>query len=313
MKTKNSIFRCIGLDIKRGLSNRRFWAVLGVFSVIFVVHMMLDAVWPLSQYYNGGEKALTEEYGGRLFTLLQEISRLNDMILFSNYFPFLGSVAYAYTVIDDRRNRYCMQLIQKSGFSNYYWGRMISSGILGGLLGALCMGAICLLAAVFTTWNPFISDAAEFLREWEMEIERMNGNTEWLMYFGWGYDQAYAYLENHYAIWYCLGACKYFVMGMLFGLLAGIIAFFSDNKIFLYAGPVLAIILWDKWSYTILDFLGADNRIIQGVSLRANNASYSDLYQYSLLAFFIVLLLIFARHFKGRTRRFYMEGGTEDD
>ena len=311
MTTSTSIVRCINADIKRGLSNRRFWAVLGICSLVFFLYQLLSGIWPLTLYYFASPERLPL-YSAIPYDQEGMIRRLNRLTLFGDYFPFLSAAAYAYVILDDRRKTYCVQQIQRIGFSNYYWGKLISSGLLGGLTGALCEASICLQCVLVVGRNPLIKDAVAYYTKGEMELLAETPQYNWI---GWAPDQAYFRMPEPSWQWWMVAAFKYFVMGCLYGLLAALIAFFISNAVMVYAGPILFALLWDKGSYVILSFLGEENslsNLIYRVSLRSDIESYGSLYHYSLLFFMIILLLIIAKHSQGRIERTYLEGGTAD-
>ncbi len=216
MIVSNSGLYNIGLDLRRGLTNKRFWSTLGVLAFVFSLFIGLRGIWPLTTYYYGGDAGY-RAYVGRMFTQKIIIQSLIDLAVFANYFPFFGAVAFAYTIVDDRRHGYCLQQIQRIGFSKYYWSKLTASGILGGLMGTMCIVLICLLSAILVAWNPFTKEAVAYYNSWT-DYDNIIG------YVGWGYDGAYFYVENQW-VWWMLGCIKYFVMGTFFGFLAGIIAF----------------------------------------------------------------------------------------
>ncbi len=307
MIVSNSGLYNIGLDLRRGLTNKRFWSTLGVLAFVFSLFIGLRGIWPLTTYYYGGDAGY-RAYVGRMFTQKIIIQSLIDLAVFANYFPFFGAVAFAYTIVDDRRHGYCLQQIQRIGFSKYYWSKLTASGILGGLMGTMCIVLICLLSAILVAWNPFTKEAVAYYNSWT-DYDNIIG------YVGWGYDGAYFYVGNQW-VWWMLGCIKYFVMGTFFGFLAGIIAFYTNNKVILYAGTVIFLLLEDKWLYMLILFCGRDSYISNILSRffqRANIKMFGNLYHYSLLLFLIILLLNFAIYIQNRVEHFYMEGGSMDD
>lgn len=316
MIKSNSILYNLYLDLKRGLSNKRFWSVLGVFSFIFILHIILYGIWPVTLYYFGKDSGINDlavGWGGAGYTRDSEIRRLANLVLFTNFFPFIGAVAYAYTVIDDRRQRYCIQQVQRIGFSRYYWSKLIAGGTLGGLLGVFCMVCICLISTIFLNYNPFIREAIECYTEFEVYCNEIDNAYN---YIGWGANRIYTVISSY--IWWILGGIKYFMMGLFFGLLSSIFAFFSDNKVFMYAGPIIYLLLEDKWLYMLECLFGNDSyisMILRKFSFRSEMSyhSYGNLYNYALLIFLIVLLLNMARYFKNKAENLYMEGGNASD
>ncbi len=307
MNASNSILYYLWLDLRRGLTNKRFWSTLGVLSCIFLIYLVLSAIWPLTTYYYGGDAGY-RAYVGRMYTQQIKIQCLTQLAIFANYFPFLGAAAFSYNIIDDRRHGYCLQQIQRIGFSKYYWSKLLTSGLLGGLMGAMCMVIICLLTTLLIAWNPLIHEAVEYYNSWK------ETNTISYRYVGWGYDKAYFYITNPW-IWWVLGGIKYFVMGVFFGLISGIIAFYTNNKVFLYAGSVIFFLLEDKWLSMLGRFFGKDSFIsllLQNFSQRAAIENYGNLYHYSSLIFLIILSLKIATSIMDNIEVFYMEGGNAD-
>lgn len=310
MTASNSVLYDLYQDFKRGLLNKRFWSVLGVFSIVFLLHIVLTAIWPLTCYYFGGKGYIFELMPGIPFATQTEIRRLTSMELLANFFPFIGSVAYAYTIIDDRRNGYYIQQIQRVGFSRYYWCKLAAGSILSGLLGALLMVSICLIVVLLITYNPFFREAVEYYSQYD------NFSTN---YIGWGYGEGNALITviNPW-VWWFVGGIKYFLQGTLFGLIASVIAFFTNNRVLMNACPILYFIIEDRLLYMLRCLFGKDSYIsmvLNKFTFRSEMGyfSYGNLYHYALVIFLIVLFLNLARHFQNRAERLYMEGGDVDD
>lgn len=53
MKKEGSTASMLWLDIRRGFCSKRFWGIVGVVTIVFVVFLTLDIVYPLQKYYNG--------------------------------------------------------------------------------------------------------------------------------------------------------------------------------------------------------------------------------------------------------------------
>lgn len=310
MITSNSVLYDLYLDLKRGLSDKRFWSVLGIFSLVFLIHIIVAAIWSLTCYYFGGKGYIFELMPGRPFATQTEIQRITNMELLANFFPFIGSTAYAYTIIDDRRNRYYIQQIQRARFSRYYWCKLAAGSILSGILGALIMVSICLIAVLFITYNPFFGEAVEYYSQYDEFLPN---------YIGWGYGEGNALITvaNPW-VWWFIGGIKYFLQGTLFGLIASVIAFFTDNRVFMTACPILYFIIEDRLIYMLRRLFGKDSYIsmvLNKFTFRSEMGyfSYGNLYHYALVIFLITLFLNLARHFQNRAERMYMEGGDIDD
>lgn len=81
--------------------------------------------------------------------------------LFVTFFPFIGVIAYAGTIIDERKDGYCYQIIQKRGFHSYYWSHFVASGLLGGLLAVAILISLYLLTDIGIGQNPLWKDAMQ--------------------------------------------------------------------------------------------------------------------------------------------------------
>ena len=53
MKKEGSTASMLWLDIRRGFCSKRFWGIVGVVTIVFVVFLTLDIIYPLQKYYNG--------------------------------------------------------------------------------------------------------------------------------------------------------------------------------------------------------------------------------------------------------------------
>ncbi len=310
MTASNSVLYDLYLDLRRGLSDRRFWSVLGIFSLVFLLHIRWTAIWSLTCYYFGGKGYIYELMYGIPFATQTEIRLLTSMELLANFFPFIGSTAYAYTIMDDRKNGYYIQQTQRIGFSRYYWCKLIAGSILSGILGALIMVSICLLVVLFITYNPFFKEAVEYYSQYD---DFSPG------YIAWEYGDGNTLITvNNPWIWWFIGGVKYFLEGMLFGLIASVIAFFTDNRVIMTACPILYFIVEDHLLYMLRCLLGIGSNIsmiLGKFSFRSEMGyfAYGNLYHFALLTFLIVLFLNLARCFQNRSERLYMEGGDVDD
>ncbi|MCM1048959.1 MAG: hypothetical protein NC433_11110 [Clostridiales bacterium] len=309
MTKSKSILYDLYLDLKRGLSNKRFWSVLGIFSLVFILHMVLRYIWPLTVYYYGFKGLVYEALHGPTFTPQLEIQNITSMQLFHNFFPFIGSLAYAYTIMDDKRTGYYIQQTQRVGFSRYYWCKLAASAILSGVLGALLLASICLLAVLLTTYNPFFKEATEYYSQY---TDFWDNHT-----ISWGYHNVVAAVHNPWAWWF-VGGIKYFIEGVLFGLMASVIAFFSDNRVLMTAVPILYFIIEDMALYMLRCLFGIDSNVSEFLNKftfrsEMGNFSYGNLYHYVLLIFLILLFLVLAMILQRRAKSLYMEGGNADD
>ena len=309
----DSIYETLNLDIKRGLCDKRFWAVFGIFSFLFFLCIVLDWVRPLTQYYNGG----LESY--KYFPVPGHVARyevevLSELVLFVDFFPFVGAAAFSWVIMDDRRQGYSMQQIQRTGFTNYYRGKLAASGILGGILGALCMISLCMLSLLLIDYLPFFREAVNYNVETFRQLFKPEQYSNYSI--GWSSYRVYVSLAKHPWVWnFLVGGIKYFVMGTLYGLLAGIIAFCSDNRVLVYAGPVMGLFLWDGLVYMLDRLTESYSRaatVLDKFYLRGHMTEYGNLYHYCLLILFILILIFFAGRFRNRVECRYMEGGMKN-
>lgn len=119
MKKEGSTASMLWLDIRRGFCSKRFWGIVGVVTIVFVVFLTLDIIYPLQKYYNGYG---TFDWKLDSISMAPFAVRIGilSMDLFVTFFPFIGVIAYAGTIIDERKDGYCYQIIQKRGFHSYY-------------------------------------------------------------------------------------------------------------------------------------------------------------------------------------------------
>lgn len=128
MKKEGSTASMLWLDIRRGFCSKRFWGIVGVVTIVFVVFLTLDIIYPLQKYYNGYG---TFDWKLDSISMAPFAVRIGilSMDLFITFFPFIGVIAYAGTIIDERKDGYCYQIIQKRGFHSYYWSHFVASGL----------------------------------------------------------------------------------------------------------------------------------------------------------------------------------------
>ena len=177
MKKEGSTASMLWLDIRRGFCSKRFWGIVGVVTIVFVVFLTLDIIYPLQKYYNGY---------GTFDWKLDSISMapfavcigILSMDLFVTFFPFIGVIAYAGTIIDERKDGYCYQIIQKRGFHSYYWSHFVASGLLGGLLAVAILISLYLLTDIGIGQNPLWKDAIQVYLTPEF------GSENEMVYFG---------------------------------------------------------------------------------------------------------------------------------
>ena len=160
MKKEGSTASMLWLDIRRGFCSKRFWGIVGVVTIVFVVFLTLDIIYPLQKYYNGYG---TFDWKLDSISMAPFAVRIGilSMDLFVTFFPFIGVIAYAGTIIDERKDGYCYQIIQKRGFHSYYWSHFVASGLLGGLLAVAILISLYLLTDIGIGQNPLWKDAIQ--------------------------------------------------------------------------------------------------------------------------------------------------------
>lgn len=120
--------------------------------------LTLDIIYPLQKYYNGYG---TFDWKLDSISMAPFAVRIGilSMDLFVTFFPFIGVIAYAGTIIDERKDGYCYQIIQKRGFHSYYWSHFVASGLLGGLLPVAILIMLISVDDLGIGQNPLWKDA----------------------------------------------------------------------------------------------------------------------------------------------------------
>ena len=97
MKKEGSTASMLWLDIRRGFCSKRFWGIVGVVTIVFVVFLTLDIIYPLQKYYNGYG---TFDWKLDSISMAPFAVRIGilSMDLFVTFFPFIGVIAYAGTI-----------------------------------------------------------------------------------------------------------------------------------------------------------------------------------------------------------------------
>ena len=85
---------------------------------------------------------------------------------------------------------------------------------------------------------------------------------------------------NNYLIWWSLGCIGFFLAGFWFGLISALVAFLSDNKVFVYAMPIIVTMIIDKWAY-IFTIIFKNNEticnLLYSIQIRPNYSLFGDL------------------------------------
>ena len=192
------------------------------------------------------------------------------------FFPFIGVIAYAGTIIDERKDGYCYQIIQKRGFHSYYWSHFVASGLLGGLLAVAILISLYLLTDIGIGQNPLWKDAIQVYLTPEF------GSENETVYFG---IHILTKSAGHVEL-VLLGMVSFFLTGCLFGLLGAIIAFVSDARVLVYAMPMIIMETGCGGLYAISLLFGRDSipfpihsiKIIKKITMHRLNKFPNEIY-----------------------------------
>lgn len=143
-------------------------------------------------------------------------------------FPFIGVIAYAGTIIDERKDGYCYQIIQKEGFIPITES-FCRKWAAWGLLAVAILISLYLLTDIGIGQNPLWKDAIQVYLTPEF------GSENETVYFG---IHILTKSAGHVEL-VLLGMVSFFLTGCLFGLLGAIIAFVSDARVLVYAMPMI--------------------------------------------------------------------------
>lgn len=299
MKKQNSVGSMVWLDIKRGICNKRFWIVEGIFAIVFIALIFLQAYYPIVRYQKG-YGSLDWFVDGLTITAESEIISILGLQLFGNFFPFIGALAFAYSIIDDWKDKYYQQIIQRNTFKKYYWSRFYSSGIMGGILAVSVFILLIFLAEIGIDYNPFIHNTIQFFKK-DMPME-----YTYSIYFG-----AVCVTENcGFLVWMILGAVSFFLVGTLFGMVAALVGFRTDNRVMLYASPVIFVMLYEKWIYVMTLLLHKWSFISNLLSyfyIRENYSFFGYGIYYFVLIFLIALMVVIAKRMEHCVSNRYLE------
>lgn len=177
-----------------------------------------------------------------------------------------------------------IKLFKKKGLSNYFWSDFLTSGLLGGILAVILLLALIFVAKTGIDYNPFIKDAVHAYQE--MFKDAICGKVYWG-------DKMIGECNN-YLIWWSLGCIGFFLAGFWFGLISALVAFLSDNKVFVYAMPIIVTMIIDKWAY-IFTIIFKNNEticnLLYSIQIRPNYSLFGDLNHLVVLALFCILTL----------------------
>lgn len=287
-----SFMRILGLELARGLHEKRFWIVAGVVFLICIAAVGLHAVYPLTLYYRGGEEAL-EVWGHWPFSVYEECRAALDNSIWKIYFPFFAA-AYAYSLLDDRKNGYVYQLAMKQGIRKYISVKLCAGSILGGIMGMMPVICTSVITFLGIHVNPFVQDAVRYYRR-----EQPEGS--FLLYMGGNVVAEDLSLLQ----WMLLGGLSWFLLGLVFGLLAGIIGSWTENKLMAYVMPVAGLQLWDI-IISLLPFPGTEKLYIK-TYMGFDSFGYLD-WLTCVIVIMIVLVCVSVLSYP-RAKYLYSEGG----
>ena len=155
---------------------------------------------------------------------------------------------------------------------------------MGGILAVILLLALIFVAKTGIDYNPFIKDAVHAYQE--MFKDAICGKVYWG-------DKMIGECNN-YLIWWSLGCIGFFLAGFWFGLISALVAFLSDNKVFVYAMPIIVTMIIDKWAY-IFTIIFKNNEticnLLYSIQIRPNYSLFGDLNHLVVLALFCILTL----------------------
>ncbi len=224
---------CVAMELKRGFLERRLW----VFMVIMLAYWtFMTVLWEacevqiLVYYVSWGA---TDFDGLNIPTLVSDM--LNDTI-FIYFIPFLATVVYAFSIVDDRVSGFARQVYSRTGFARYYAGKLTASGVIGAFFCAAQMGVIFVVASV----------ANIFMRA-RLAADGVTNVVDNYFYAAFSGNS----VDLSFARWILLGFAQLLLAGALYGLMAALLAFFTDNKLLVFVVPVFVPQLFDKVMYLI--------------------------------------------------------------
>lgn len=237
---KISLIHMIGLELKRGLSEKRFWISLGIVCCFLILACVVQYLYTLTFYYNGdieGEYSVYMSYNTVTRSLLF-ISGLGST-LFISYFPFFSVFAYGYSKIDDRKNKYDMQIVGRVGFFHYYLSKASAVSLLGGFYCGCIPFFFALLIEILYNRNPFLQSAVSYFKQREIE----NPPQDFTIYF---YQKEIGVIRHYWSqVFYV--TVMLFITGLVFAFLGFLVSLFIENKILFYAFPVFFLQFWDRF------------------------------------------------------------------
>lgn len=236
-----SYARAIALEIRRCLSEKRFWIALGAVLCYLLLECVIDCLFPFTLFYNGDEETMylfghNTPSRGNLFQ-----SELSGT-LFVSFFPFFAVLAYGHSKIDDRKHRFDMQLIQRMGFLKYFVSKAVSTSLLGALFCGMIPLMFAVMLELFFEKNIFLKDAVAFYAQLAAETEYNP-----FIYF---YSRELGEIKGYWPfVFYVTVMC--FFAGIVFAFLGYVVSLFIENKVLFYSFPVLFLQFWDRMVATV--------------------------------------------------------------
>lgn len=292
---KTSFLRMLGIELNRGLHERRFWVMAAVLVLFCLLSIVLRSVWPVSQYYYGGEEGIKIWASWGFLAEWACGAALNNTV-WKVYFPFLAAAAYAHVLPDDRKNGYAVQLIAKEGFGHYIAVKLCAGSILGGIMGAIPVLSTLLSVLLGIQKNPLLSDILQYYNE------TMSENPIRLYWKGTAVGGELSWVE-----WMLLGAISWFILGMIFGLVAGMIGMWTQNKLLIYVMPVVGLQLWDV-CVSVLPLSGALQEKIYLKNYMGTDG-FIQLSGYPVWAVILIILICVSVLIYPKVKDAYSEGG----
>lgn len=292
-----SFLRMLGIELSRGLHERNFWILVIVLFLFCLLSMAIYFVWPLSLYYNGGEEGL-KIWNHWPFTEYAGVSSILYNGIWGVYFPFLVAAAYAHSIPDDRKNGYADQLIVKEGLGKYISAKLCIGSVLGGVIGAVPIISTMIITFLGIRINPFLQDAAQYYYQEQLDYE-----MDYSLYWGGTIVKEGASLRE----WMLTGCISWILLGLIFGLAAGMIGLWTENKLIIYMMPVVGLQLWDVCE----SLLPLPGNIMSKFYLKSYMASdsFGRLDKYPCLVLLLIILICIAVLLYPKVKDIYREGG----
>jgi len=227
--------RAIGLELKRGLSERRFWFALGAVLCYLLLESVVAYLFPFTLFFQ--DTIQLGIFGCNIPTRTGLFRTGLTATLFVSFFPFFAVLAYGHSKIDDRKNRYDMQLVSRMGFFKYFISKAVSTGLLGALFCGAVPAIFAVMIELLFERNIFFKDAVAYFAGGANPEENIH-----TIYF---YGRELAVFRGYwqYALYVTL---MLFLTGLVYAFLGYVVSLFIENRVLFYAFPVLFLQFWDR-------------------------------------------------------------------